>query len=115
MNYERNGATGERLQSDLQILEEKVLVGIPRGDSELRVTFTRARTGDGKEVAWHSIREYYQADDGSWRPTKKGITIRGKEIHAVTIALLRACASSIGPETVAAAKTVVQALQGRRS
>ena len=115
MNYETNARTGERRPSgDLEVIEEKVLVGIPRGDDELRVTFTRAKTANG-ETSWHSIREYYKAEDGSWRPTKKGITIRGRELHAVAIALLRACASSIPPQTVAAAKAVVEALGGKRS
>jgi hypothetical protein len=109
MNYETIARTG-----DLEIVEERVMVGIPRGDGELRVTFTRAKTANG-ETAWHSIREYYKADDGTWRPTKKGITIRGRELHAVAIALLRACASSIPPQTVVAAKAVVEALSGRRS
>ena len=103
--------SGER--GALTILEEKILVGIPRGDDELRVTFTRARSEDGKEIAWHGIREFFKDDKGQWRPTKKGITIRGKELHAVTVALLRACASSIPPEKVDAARSIVESLQGR--
>jgi hypothetical protein len=83
--------SGRRRGGDLEIIEERVMLAIPRGDEELRVTFTRARTGDGKEVAWHSIRVFWRTDNGEWRPGKQGITIRGKELRAVIDALMKAC------------------------
>lgn len=79
-------------RGDLEILTENVIVALPRGEEELRVTHTTARTGDNKEVAWHSIREFYRADDGSWRPGKKGITIRARELKPIVEALLKEAA-----------------------
>ena len=101
---------GQRDRGDLEVLEERVMAAIPRGDEELRVTFTRARTGNGKEVAWHSIRVFWKNDQGEWKPGKQGITIRARELHGVTVALLRACASSIPAELHGAAKAIVEAL-----
>lgn len=34
-----------------------------------------------------SIREWFVGNDGQWRPGKKGITVRAKELDAVTRAL----------------------------
>lgn len=82
---------------DLEILEEKLMAELPRGDERLRVTYTKARTGDGKEVAWHSIRLYYQDDGGNWRPGKQGITIRGRELGTVTAALVKASSGGAQP------------------
>jgi hypothetical protein len=87
--------SGRRRGGDLEIIEERVMVSIPRGDEELRVTFTRARTGDGKEIAWHSIRVFWKTDAGEWRAGKSGVTIRGRELRAVADALARACAGSL--------------------
>jgi hypothetical protein len=106
----RGGAGG-----DLEIIEEKVMVAIPRGDEELRFTFTRARTGNGKEAAWHSLRIFWKSDEGEWRPGKQGITIRGKELHSICIALLRACASSIPPSLHETTRMLVGALGGGRT
>jgi hypothetical protein len=75
---------------DLEILREDIMAAIPRGDEELRVTFTMARTGDGKDVAWHSLRIFYKNDNGDWRPGKAGVTIRGRELRPVVEALIRA-------------------------
>jgi hypothetical protein len=77
-------------RSDLEIVREDVMLAIPRGDEELRVTFTRARTGEGKDVAWHSLRLFYRNEAGEWRPGKSGISIRGRELAAVADALARA-------------------------
>ena len=104
-------------KSDLEILEEKVLVGIPvRGDGreEMRVTFVRARSGD-KDIAWHSVGVYWRTDDGQWRRGKGVATIRGKELHGVVIALLRAVASSVPPALHESARQLVAALGGGRT
>jgi hypothetical protein len=74
-------------RSELSILSEDVLIAIPRGDDELRLTFTRARIPDGREVAWHSLRVFYQKPDGQWRPGKQGVTIRARELGAIAQAL----------------------------
>lgn len=84
-------ASGGR--GELEIVDEKVMVEIPRGRDGrevLRVTFTRARAPDGKDVAWHSIRLFWRNDSGEWRPGKQGITIRGGELRAVASALAKA-------------------------
>jgi hypothetical protein len=78
-------------RGDLEIIEEVVMCAVPRGDcEELRVTFARARLPDGRETAWHALRVWYRSDDGSMRPGKQGVTIRGKELRAVADALGRA-------------------------
>ena len=65
---------------------------MPRGDrgDVLRVVFTMATTPEGNPVAWHSIREFYRDASGELRPSKKGITIRGKELATVAAALAKA-------------------------
>lgn len=92
---------------------------VPRGREgreAVRVTFTKARSADGKEVAWHSIRLFWKDDTGTFRPSKTGITIRGSELRPVAIAMLRACASNlIAPELVVAAKKIVTALEANRA
>jgi hypothetical protein len=80
----------QRGRGDLRIEREEIMLAIPRGDEELRVTFTEATAGDGKPVAWHSIRVFWKDASGEWRPGKQGITIRGKELRAVADALKRA-------------------------
>lgn len=86
---------GKGARDPLEIVSEHVMVAIPRGDEELRVAFTKARTSAGKDVAWHSLRVFYKTDAGEWRPGKQGITIRGGELRAVADALAKA--TSGGP------------------
>jgi hypothetical protein len=92
----------QQQNNDLEILEERVMIAIPRGDEELRVTFTRARTSQGRDVAWHSLRIFWRADTGEWRPGKQGITIRGRELRPVVDALLKALsgAAPVAPPSV---------------
>jgi hypothetical protein len=81
---------GER--GDLEILREIVLVGIPRGRDGremLRLRFVQARAGD-REVAWHDLREFWKDERGEWRPGKKGISLRGRELGPIRDALIRA-------------------------
>lgn len=89
---------------------------VPRGREGhecLRVRFVRAKTPEGSEVAWHDVREYFKSDDGSWRPTKKGISIKSRELGAVAVAFLRAVASSIPHELHPSAKALVEALEAK--
>ncbi|GMV19945.1 MAG: hypothetical protein AMXMBFR56_81690 [Polyangiaceae bacterium] len=61
---------------------EHVVLSIPRGEEEeLRVV--RA-IYEGRPYT--SIRVWYQTDDG-WRPTKKGVSVRDREISQVIDAL----------------------------
>jgi len=91
-----SGSGGNGSRGDLEIISEIVMVAIPRGDEELRVTFTRARTGQGRDVAWHSLRVFWKTDAGEWRPGKQGITIRGGELRAVADALTKAASGGTG-------------------
>lgn len=75
-----------------------------RGDSrELRRLETLERNEGKEEVRWSwdeftaggkvtkyiSARKWYRADDGEWRPTKAGVTIRLGELDRVVAALQR--------------------------
>ncbi|MDP9035706.1 MAG: hypothetical protein M3O50_12950 [Myxococcota bacterium] len=82
---------------DLTILEEHTMVAVPRGDEELRLTFTRARTSAGKDIAWHSLRVFWKSAGGEWKPGKSGVTIRGRELHAVAQAFARAVSGAAQP------------------
>lgn len=85
------------------------MVEIPRGRDGrevLRVQFTEARTQDGKSIAWHSIREFYRDTDGKWKPGKKGITLRGRELRPVVDALTKAV--SVTPHSWSGASQVEQ-------
>lgn len=88
-------APQSRGRGDLEIIHETLLVAIPRGEEELRVTHVEGRTGAGKDVAWHSLRVFWRDDSGTWRPGKQGITIRGAELKAVAEALVKAAAGGM--------------------
>jgi hypothetical protein len=107
MNGEQRGRG-----SDLEIVEERVMVAIPRGGEELRFTFTRAKKPDGGETAWHSLRVFWKSAAGDWRPGKQGVSIRGGELGAVAVGLLRACVSRIPVPLHPATKDIVTALLG---
>ena len=97
MGNVRDNGNGRQTGGDLQIVEERVLCEIPRGTNgeALRVTFTRAKTSNGAETAWHAIREFWRDDAGQLRPGKKGITIRGKELRPVLLALADAAGARL--------------------
>jgi hypothetical protein len=104
----------DRRTGELQQLEERILCELPRGregKEALRVRFVRARTPEGREVCWHDIREFWRGDDGQLHPSRKGISIRGAELHAVAIVFLRAVASSVPRELHVHAKAIVAALE----
>jgi hypothetical protein len=82
-------------RSNLEILGEEVLVGIPRGRDgreEMRVTRVRARAEDGKEIGWISVGLFWHADDG-WRRGKNVATVRLGEADAVARAIAKAVGS----------------------
>ncbi|MDP9002667.1 MAG: PC4/YdbC family ssDNA-binding protein [Myxococcota bacterium] len=76
-------------RGSLNIEREETLLEIPRGDEVLRLSFTKAKTGDGKDVSWHSLRVFWRNGAGEWCPGKQGITIRNRELRAVVDALVR--------------------------
>lgn len=99
---------------DLEILETRNMLTLPRGQSEeLRFDFVRARMADGKETAWHSLRVWWRADNGEMRPGKAGLTVRGRELVPVAITFLRAVASSVPSELHGAAKSLIAALEAK--
>jgi hypothetical protein len=92
-------------RGELEIVAETTMAEMPRGRDGrecLRVRFVRARTPDGKDVAWHDVRLFWRADDGEFRPSSKGISIRGAELRAVADALQKAVSGGHSPTTAAA-------------
>lgn len=80
--------------NDQQSKELLRLATIERGDREhpeqLRVSLDEFTSNDGKRHRYVSIRVWFEASDGEWRPTKKGTTIRRKELEAAAKALEQA-------------------------
>ena len=67
--------------------ELQVLAEIPRGKTDLlRCTRDSFTSDDGKTSQYISLRVYYLSD-GKWLPTKKGVTIRQRELLAIGKAL----------------------------
>jgi hypothetical protein len=65
--------------------QEHVLLELPRGETDvLRVT---RKTYQDKPFT--DIRVFYRADDGELRPTKKGCSVRDRELADVIAALQR--------------------------
>jgi len=77
------GASG-----DLVIERELVLATMPRGHDEVRLTLVHAKAR-GREVSWLSLREHYKDAAGTWRPGRKGISIRMTEVQPIADALRR--------------------------
>lgn len=51
------------------------------GEIERSKTETlRVEASNFKGVDFISVRIYYQADNGDWRPTKKGITVKPEKV-----------------------------------
>lgn len=72
---------------------EHVLVELPRGDSDvLRVT---RKVYEGKPFT--DVRVYFRGTDGKMHPTKKGTSIRDRELPEVLAALTRV-ATKIGAQ-----------------
>ena len=68
----------------------KLLAALARGESdELRVSLDTADM-DGKIVSWVSVRIWFRAANGKMCPTKKGVTIRMREIGTLQKALSEA-------------------------
>ncbi len=66
--------------------DSRVLAELPRGHEELRVSID-----EYKGHRYVGLRVFYQAGDGSWRPSpKKGCSIRAAEITDVVEALMSA-------------------------
>jgi hypothetical protein len=57
------------------------------GAEELRVTLDQFTDDHGKVHRYLSARLWFKKDDGSWCPTKKGITIRMTEIRDFALGL----------------------------
>jgi hypothetical protein len=91
--HPKNSIERQSKSGDLEIIEERTMLEIPRGRDGrevLRVRFVQARTAEGREVAWHDVREFFRDESGAWRPGKKGISIRACELRAVADALSKA-------------------------
>ena len=66
---------------------EKNYAEIEKGEDMVRVNATEFR---GKQYI--EVRTYYMADDGKWKPTKKGITLSPEMMGMVYEALGKALA-----------------------
>jgi hypothetical protein len=87
-----------RQGGDLEIVEETEMLSVTRGKSDaIKLRFVRARTADGKAVAWHDLR-LFSGD----RPTQKGLSLRGGEL-APLIAALTAATSGARPAAASGA------------
>jgi hypothetical protein len=71
--------------------ELKRLVSLERnqGKEEIRWSFDEFTPSNGQPTKYISGRKWYRADDGEWRPTKAGVTIRLAELDRVVEALQR--------------------------
>ena len=59
------------------------------GKEQVRWSFDEFVTDRGQPTKYISARKWYRADDGEWRPTKAGVTIRLAELDRVVEALQR--------------------------
>lgn len=57
----------------------------------------RIEASNYKGVDFISVRIYYQADNGEWRPTKKGITVKPEKVDEL-IGFLNDAKTKIGVE-----------------
>jgi hypothetical protein len=74
-----------RGEGSIEVVDEQTMLAVARGrEDELRLRFVRARSPEGKDLAWHDLRLW--SND---RPTPKGITIRASEIGQLVEALAR--------------------------
>ncbi|HOP25639.1 MAG TPA: transcriptional coactivator p15/PC4 family protein [Candidatus Sabulitectum sp.] len=64
---------------------EKQIAQFEKGEDVVRVALTEFRNRQYME-----IRTYYMADDGDWKPTKKGITLSPELMREVYAALGKA-------------------------
>jgi hypothetical protein len=80
--------------NDSQSKELLRLETFQRGNEEhaeqLRISLDEFTSDDGKRHRYVSIRLWYEAGRGEWRPTKKGTTIRRKELEQAAKALSKA-------------------------
>lgn len=64
---------------------ENVILQLPRGTdgkNELRIIFS-----EFKGHPFLNVREWFLSDDGNWYPTKKGVSIKMRELDPVISAL----------------------------
>ena len=84
-------------KGDLEIVEERTMMAIPRGAEELRFRFVRARKPDGSMAAWHDLRLWWQGRDSEWHAGSKGISIRTSELRPLLEALTKATGGAATP------------------
>jgi hypothetical protein len=77
---------------ELEILEQLTLVDLPRGSERLRLVHTLAK-GPRGPIEWWSLRLFWQDQDGEWKPSRTGITIRRGELASIVEGLRAATAA----------------------
>jgi hypothetical protein len=74
----------------------------PPDAGQVLLTLDRTKKGEGPERLQIAVKQYeghqyldlriwWRKGDGTWLPSKRGITVRMKELADVTIALTKAC------------------------
>jgi len=76
---------------------DKQIAQIEKGEDIIRVALTEFR-----KRQYIEIRTYYMADDGEWKPTKKGVTLSPdlmREVHQALGKAFEELDTQQGPET----------------
>jgi len=68
-------------------MDELIAVIHKNSTEQIRVTTT-----EFQRKQYIGIRIYFEADDGTWRPTRKGITVRTSLVGELVTALQKATA-----------------------
>ena len=77
-------------------LERLVTLDRRGGDEQLRVSVDEYHPSQGQPTRYVSMRLWFRDADNNWRPTRRGITIRGGEVADVDRALQQAVAKLHG-------------------
>lgn len=81
-------AMAQAIERSKSTISNRVLATFTRSETEqVRVTYDTRLGDEGRTVAWVSIRLWWRGRDGKWRPSRKGSTIRLREIGECIAAL----------------------------
>lgn len=72
---------------DVTITDERTLLDLPRKDGAEAL---RVIAGKCNGYDFVQIREWYKTPEGEWRPGKRGISVKPRELRAVIDALTKA-------------------------
>jgi Transcriptional Coactivator p15 (PC4) len=75
--------------------KDEVLLELQRSKA-MRLRVSRS---EFKGRVYIDVRQFYESDDGTWRPSSKGISLRVDELAEVARAIHKAAASSTESES----------------